>query len=423
MKTLGVFILTSQMAIVSRGETMELSTLKYKFYNLYKEELSKSKGQVAVKTFFSPGRVNLIGEHIDYNGGMVLPCAINLGTYAVVSRRSDQMVKVVSLNFEEMGVLSFELSQIENEPTMDWANYPMGVFNEFIKRGHVIEQGFNILFYGDLPSGAGLSSSASIEVLTATIINEYLSLGLTKTEIARLCQKSENEFNGVNCGIMDQFSIAQGIKDHAIFLNCNTLEFEVIPAALKDYRLMIINTNKKRGLVDSEYNTRRRECEIAFELIQKGFDKRPIHYLCDLTPTEFLEVAELLSDDSVYKRAYHTVIENFRTHAGKKALSSGNLIEFGEWMYSSHESLKNYFQVSCKELDIIVDLSRNIRGVLGARMTGAGFGGCAIALVEKDKCDYYIEKVGRSYNDKTGLKADFYIAEISDGTGVVHESF
>ncbi|MBF4694615.1 galactokinase [Fusibacter ferrireducens] len=402
---------------------MELSTLKNNFYNLYRAELMESKKQVAVKTYFSPGRVNLIGEHIDYSGGMVLPCAINLGTYAVVSRRTDQTVKIMSLNFEEMGILSFELDQIENKPEMDWANYPMGVFNEFIKRGHVIDQGFNILFYGDLPNGAGLSSSASIEVLTATIINDYLSFGFTKTELALLCQKSENEFNGMNCGIMDQFSVAHGVKDHAIFLNCDTLEYELIPAALKDYRLMIINTNKKRGLVDSEYNMRRRECEVALEIIQKGFDQRTIQYLCDLTPVEFLDVAPLLNEDTVYKRAYHSVVENFRVHESKKALSNGNLIAFGEWMYSSHESLKNYFQVSCKELDIIVDLSRNMRGVLGARMTGAGFGGCAIALVEKDKCDYYMEKVGRSYNVKTGLKATFYIAEIADGAGVVHESF
>ena len=402
---------------------MELSKLKYEFYSRFKADLSDENSQIAVKTYFSPGRVNLIGEHIDYNGGMVLPCAINLGTYAVVSRRKDQKVKVMSLNFEEMDILTFELDKIKHDPALDWANYPMGVFNEFITRGHELKQGFNILYFGDLPNGAGLSSSASIEVLTATIISDYLGLKMDKTEIALLCQKSENEFNGVNCGIMDQFPIAQGAKDHAILLNCDTLEYELVPAALKNYRLVIINTNKKRGLVDSEYNTRRRECEVAFDILQKGFTDRPIKYLCDLTPVEFLEISNLIKEDAVYKRAYHSVVENFRTHESKKALSAGNLIEFGEWMYSSHESLKNYFEVSCKELDVIVDLSRNIRGVLGARMTGAGFGGCAIALVEKDQCDAYIEKLGRAYNDKTGLKADFYIAEISNGTGAIHENF
>ncbi len=419
---LGVFMLISLTAIKSRGEKMELSKLKYEFYSRFKAELINDEQQVAVKTFFSPGRVNLIGEHIDYNGGMVLPCAINLGTYAVVSRRTDQLVKLMSLNFEEMGILSFDLNQIKRDPALDWANYPMGVFNEFINRGEKIDKGFNILYFGDLPNGAGLSSSASIEVLTATIINDYLGLNIKKTEIALLCQKSENEFNGVNCGIMDQFSIAQGAKDHAILLNCDTLEYELVPAALKNYRLVIINTNKKRGLVDSEYNTRRKECEQAFEIIQKGFSKRPINYLCDLTPSEFLEISNLIQSDSVYKRAYHSVAENFRTLESKKALSEGNLIEFGEWMYSSHESLKNYFEVSCKELDVIVEFSRTIRGVLGARMTGAGFGGCAIALVEKDQCDAYVEKLGRAYNDKTGLRADFYIAEIADGTGAIHEN-
>ncbi len=400
---------------------MELSSLKHKFLNVFKEEL-KGQGQVSIKTFFSPGRVNLIGEHIDYNGGMVLPCAINLGTYAVVSRRHDEQVKMMSLNFEEMGILTFDLKSIQNNPDMDWGNYPMGVFNEIIQMGHAIQTGFNILFYGDLPNGAGLSSSASIEVLTGVILNTYLELGIDKTEMARLCQHSENTFNGVNCGIMDQFSISQGAKDHAILLNCDTLEFELVPADLGDYRLIIINSNKKRGLVDSEYNIRRKECEIAFGLIKGSFEKRKLNYLCDLSPQEFLEIAHVLTEDSVYKRAHHSVTENFRTQRSKEALSAGNLIEFGEWMYSSHESLKNFFEVSCSELDVIVTLSREVRGVLGARMTGAGFGGCAIALLEKSQCDRYIDYVGKAYKETTGLSADFYIAEISNGSGVVNES-
>lgn len=372
-----------------------------------------------VKIFFSPGRVNLIGEHIDYNGGMVLPCAINLGTYAISAKRSDRKVRMISLNFEEMGVVESDLDDILYDSKKDWANYPLGVLFTLMRHGHNLPQGMDILFYGDLPNGAGLSSSASIEVLTATLAKTFFDVSLTPVEIALLCQESENTFNGVNCGIMDQFSIAMGKSDHAVLLNCDTLAYEHVPAELGDYRLVIINTNKKRGLVDSAYNQRRQACEVAFETLKSAYNKRTLSALCDLTPTEFLSLSEVLSEDSVYKRAHHAVLENYRTLKSKEALSEGNLLAFGEWMYASHESLKNYFEVSCHELDVIVTLSRTLRGVIGARMTGAGFGGCAIALVHYAHVAQYQEVVSKGYKEQTGLNASFYIAEISGGTGLV----
>ncbi len=390
---------------------MLIQELKDKFEAVY--------GEKNESVFFSPGRVNLIGEHIDYNGGMVLPVAINLGTYAVLRKRIDQKVNVISLNFEALGVLSFELDRIKYDAALDWVNYPMGVLYTLQQEGYQTPYGFDMLFYGDLPNGAGLSSSASIEVLMATIANAYYDLSLDGVAISKLCQKSENQFNGVNCGIMDQFSIAMGKKEHAVLLNCDTLAYEYVPATLGDYRIVIVNTNKKRGLVDSEYNLRRTECETAFTKLQGAFQSREITSLCDLTPAEFLTVSETLSSDSVYKRAYHAVVENHRTIKSKEALNAGNLVAFGEWMYGSHESLSNYFEVSCNELDFVVKTSRKLRGVLGARMTGAGFGGCAIALVHKDHCDAYQQTIAEKYKAETGLEAAFYIAQISGGTARV----
>lgn len=372
--------------------------------------------QMTPRTYFSPGRVNLIGEHIDYNGGMVLPVAISLGTYAVVANRTDRLVRMISLNFEAQGIVSFSLDDIVYDAEKDWGNYPMGVFHTLSQMGYDVTHGLDMLFYGDLPNGAGLSSSASIEVLTATIANDVFDFAITPVDIALLCQRSENQFNGVNCGIMDQFSIAMGKKDHAVLLNCDTLAYEHVPAAIGDYRIVIINTNKKRGLVDSEYNQRRKECDIAYETLKDAFKGRELKALCDLNPAEFLTVSENLTNPFVYKRAYHAVVENYRTIMSKEALSEGNLIAFGEWMYSSHESLKHNFEVSCKELDIVVSICRTLPGVIGARMTGAGFGGCAIALVHKEHLSKVTERIAHQYTEQTGLTASFYIAEISGGT-------
>ena len=389
---------------------MVLIQLKEKFNEVFEI------GNREIYTYFSPGRVNLIGEHIDYNGGMVLPVAINLGTYAVVALRNDRQVNLMSLNFENMGVLSFQLDRIAYNAEMGWANYPMGIFKTLSDMGHEASHGMDILYYGDLPNGAGLSSSASIEVLTATIIKEQFDLPISPEQIAVYSQKSENTFNGVNCGIMDQFAIAMGKTEHALLLNCDTLAYEHVPAELDDYRIVIINTNKKRGLVDSEYNARRAECESALSILKQSFNERTIHALCDLTPAEFLSVSESIQDSVVYKRAFHAIIENYRTLRSKEALSNGDLAAFGEWMYGSHESLRHNFEVSCFELDTVVDYCRGVRGVLGARMTGAGFGGCAIALTHKDHIDELMQGLSGHYHSMTGLEVDYYIAQISGGT-------
>lgn len=389
---------------------MELNQLKQKFSEVF------GATDREVRTYFSPGRVNLIGEHIDYNGGMVLPVAINLGTYAVVALRNDRLVKLMSLNFESMGVMSFELDRIAYNAEMDWANYPMGIFKTLADLGFELTSGMDILYFGDLPNGAGLSSSASIEVLTATMIKDLYNLALSPEQIAVYSQKSENTFNGVNCGIMDQFAIAMGKSEHAVLLNCESLAFEHVPAELDNYRIVIINTNKKRGLVDSEYNARRSECENALSILKQSFKKREISELCDLSPAEFLSVSESIEDPVVYKRAFHAIVENYRTLRSKEALSNGDLAAFGEWMYGSHESLKHNFEVSCYELDTVVDYCRSVRGVLGARMTGAGFGGCAIALTHKDHIEELKLGLSNHYHNLTGLKADYYIAQISGGT-------
>jgi len=368
--------------------------------------------------YFSPGRVNLIGEHIDYNGGLVMPCAINLGTYALIRPRLDREVHMISLNFEDQGIYRFNLGSIEYDIAMDWCNYPMGIFNEIQRMGNVLDHGFDVLFFGDLPNGAGLSSSASIEVLTATMINDHYALGFSKKDIALLSQRSENQFNGVNCGIMDQFSIAMCEKDHAILLDCNTLEYDHVPLELGEYLLMIVNTNKKRGLVDSAYNARRIACDLGLKALNEA---KPLSGICELTPKEWLTLTELMPSEEVYKRTHHAVMEQYRTQQASIALKSGDLMAFGEWMYRSHDSLRYHFEVSCDELDIIVDAGRPLSGVLGARMTGAGFGGCVVALVHKAHVEDYENHIRRVYTDQTGLVPSFYKAVISSGAGVWHE--
>ncbi|MDK2866421.1 MAG: galactokinase [Clostridiales bacterium] len=369
---------------------------------------------VAAQSYFSPGRVNLIGEHIDYSGGNVLPCAIDMGTYAVVRARHDMNVRMMSLNFEKTGILTFDLRQpILPMPEMDWGNYPMGIFKTLMDEGAVFSHGFDMLFEGDLPNGAGLSSSASIEVLTAVILNDAFALNMSRERLAVLCQRSENVFNGVNCGIMDQFIVAVAKADHAVRLDCDTLQYDQIPSALGDYRIVIINTNKKRGLVDSEYNARRRECEAALTILKQEMPEPPAA-LCALTPKTFLPYAMKLSP-TIYRRASHAITENYRTEMACQALENGDLTAFGEWMYRSHDSLQYYYEVSCRELDIIVDFCREQPYVLGARMTGGGFGGCAIALVHEQHTAAFEAALKPLYAAATGLNADIYIAKMSSG--------
>jgi len=376
------------------------------------ENLKKIFGEIDEKVsfYFAPGRVNLIGEHTDYNGGYVFPCALSFGTYLAVRKNRLEKLRFASLNFE--GVKEVPLSEIKNKQGNEWINYPLGVINEFYKLGIELP-GYDFLYYGDLPNGAGLSSSASIEIVTAYAINDIYKIGLDVKELAKLGQRAENYFVGVNCGIMDQFSSVAGKKDHAIFLNCDTLEYELVPIVLGDYRLVIANTNKKRGLADSKYNERRSECERAVQIINK---KRNIKLLGEITYDELINLKDLFINNEIeFRRARHVVSEIKRTVDAVDALKKGDLNKFGKLMNESHDSLRYDYEVTGLELDTLVDETRKVDGVVGSRMTGAGFGGCTVSIVHKDSINTLIEKVGKAYTDKTGLKADFYVAEIGDG--------
>lgn len=383
-----------------------MKDLKEKFLNLF--------GMKHEKEFFSPGRVNLIGEHTDYNGGNVFPCAIDKGTYALVKKRDDNRFRMYSENFAELGIIEFTLDKLENEKEHDWANYPKGVIKMFIDAGQKIDSGFDIIFYGNIPNGAGLSSSASIEILTAVVLKELFNLDIDMIEMVKLGQKTENLFIGVNSGIMDQFAVGMGKKDHAILLDCNTLKYEYVPVVLKDEVIVISNTNKRRGLADSKYNERRSECEKALEELQSKLD---IKALGELSIEEFEANKELISNEINRKRAKHAVYENQRTLKAQKELSEGNLEEFGKLMNQSHESLRDDYEVTGVELDTLVELAWKQEGVVGSRMTGAGFGGCTVSIVKKDKVDDFVKNVGEKYRDKIGYDADFYIVEVSEGAG------
>ena len=386
---------------------MNISEIKQKFNQLYGER------EEEIYTFFAPGRVNLIGEHTDYNGGYVLPCSLQFGTYLLVRKTIDPMVKFKSLNFSMTAQVCMKRKISPIGKT--WINYPLGVIKEFQLRDFKIP-GMELLFAGDIPNGAGLSSSASVEMVTAFALNELLELNLSILELIKLSQHAENEFVGMKCGIMDQFAVGMGKKDEAVFLNCDTLNFEMVPFILKDYNLVISNTNKRRELADSKYNERRNECEKALEYLSKS---KPIRNLSELSLDEFKTVESVIPDSVIKKRAYHVISENKRVLDAVKALKSGELILFGKLMYDSHDSLKRDYEVSCTELDILVEEAAKVNGVVGSRMTGGGFGGCTISLVNKNKIETFKTEVGKNYFEKTGLKADFYLAEIGDGVSVI----
>ena len=369
-------------------------------------------GAAAEKQFFAPGRVNLIGEHTDYNGGNVFPCAIDKGTYGLVSKRSDRKFRMYSENFADLGVMEFTLDELTNDKKHDWANYPKGVIKMFLEAGYKIDSGFEILFSGNIPNGAGLSSSASIEMLTAIVLKDLFNLSIDPVEMAQLGKKTENLFIGVNSGIMDQFAIAMGKKDHAILLDCNTLKYAYVPVVLKDEAIVIANTNKRRGLADSKYNERRAECDQALAELQT---KLPIKALGELSIEEFEANKDLIKCPIRQKRAKHAVYENQRTLKAQKELSAGNLAEFGQLMNQSHISLRDDYEVTGVELDTLAALAWEQPGVVGSRMTGAGFGGCTVSIVKKDKVDDFIKNVGEAYKNKIGYAADFYIAAVSDG--------
>lgn len=359
--------------------------------------------------FFCPGRVNLIGEHIDYNGGKVMPCAISLGTYLAVSKNTDKVFRFRCMNFPETADLHLQTSY--SKTGKEWFNYPLGVINEFLKGGCALS-GLDVLYYGDLPIGAGLSSSASIEVLTAFALKTIFRIEISNTEIALLGKRVENEFIGVNSGIMDQFAVAMGKADKAILLNCDTLEYEYLPLNTGEYILAIINSNKQRTLADSKYNERFAECGKALKLLRAGLD---VDNLCEISPDSFESNRHLIKDATLEKRALHVISENERVKEAKDVLSSGNLKRFGELMYASHQSLKDLYEVSGKELDTIAEFCQGYKDCIGARMTGAGFGGCAIALVKKDKFDDFSRQLIAFYKNKIGYDPGVFASAIGDG--------
>lgn len=379
-----------------------------------KENFKKVFGyEGEIREFFSPGRVNLIGEHTDYNGGNVFPCALSFGTYGAISLRNDKKVRMYSLNFENVGIVEFDLENIAYDKSHDWVNYPKGVIDVLTKKGYDIEQGFDILIYGNIPNGAGLSSSASLELLIGVMIDTIFKFNIDRVELVKIGQEAENKFIGVNCGIMDQFAIGMGKTNKAILLDCNTLEYSYSEIDLIDEILVIGNTNKRRGLADSKYNERRSQCEEALKDLQSELD---IKALGELSIETFEKYKHLIKDEINAKRAKHAVYENQRTLFAKEALEKGDLVKFGKLMNESHISLRDDYEVTGIELDTLVSLAWDQEGTLGSRMTGAGFGGCTISLVKKDSVENFIKVVGEEYKNKIGYEASFYIAEIGNGT-------
>ena len=382
---------------------MDSTLLLKEFYQRYGNE------KVAPELYFAPGRVNLIGEHTDYNGGYVLPCAISYGTYLLVRRIDEPVVKFATTNFEFTATIP--LADLHIKQPGKWINYPLAVIDQFVQL-KVEMKGLELLYSGNIPNGAGLSSSASIEMVTAVALGSVFRYQMSMVDMAKLSRRAENEFVGMNCGIMDMFAIGMGQKNGALFLNCRTYEYDVIPANVAGYTLVIMNTNKQRGLTDSKYNERVAECQAALAAL--SVDQKLVD-LSELSLEEFLERQHLIKDKIVRKRAHHVISENARVLAAVDALTNNRIHEFGQLMNASHDSLRTDYEVTGFELDTIVDEARKINGVIGARMTGAGFGGCAIALVKDEQVDQFCKVVGANYEKKTKLKPDFYIAEIGDG--------
>ena len=370
-----------------------------------------------IRSYFAPGRVNLIGEHTDYNGGHVFPCALTLGTYGLARKREDNKLRFYSVNFDRLGVIETSLDDLTPYKEAGWTNYPKGVMWAFEGRGYKLPCGLDILIYGNIPNGSGLSSSASLEVLTGLILKDMFGFDVSMVDIALIGQYSENNFNGCNCGIMDQFASAMGKKDNAIFLDTNTLEYEYAPVVLEDAKIVIINSKVKHSLVDSAYNDRRNECETALKELQAVVD---IKTLGDLTEEEYEAHKDAIKSEVRQKRAKHAVYENQRAIKAVAALKANDVETFGKLMNASHISLSDDYEVSCEEIDILVDLAWGIDGVVGSRITGGGFGGCTVSIVKNDIVDRFIETIGVEYERKVGHKAEFYVVDIGNGAGALN---
>lgn len=384
--------------------------MKKKLFDMFAELFGNSEG---ARFYFSPGRVNLIGEHTDYNGGHVFPCALTLGTYGAARKREDNKIHFYSMNLDSFGIVEASLDDLTNKKEYNWANYPLGVVWAFKEKGHTITSGFDMVIWGNIPNGSGLSSSASLEVLTGVILTDLFEIkDLSMTDLALIGQYSENNFNGCNCGIMDQFAVAMGKKDHAIFLDTSDLSYEYAPCVLDGAKIVITNSKVKHSLVDSAYNDRRNECAAALKALQSELD---IQALGDLTPEEFEAHKSLIKDEIQLQRAKHAVYENQRTIDAVTALKAGDIERFGKLMNQSHISLRDDYDVSCEEIDILVDLAWKIPGVLGSRITGGGFGGCTVSIVKNESIDTFIETIGKTYLEKVGHEAEFYTVDIGDG--------
>lgn len=384
--------------------------MKKKLFDMFAELFGDSEG---ARFYFSPGRVNLIGEHTDYNGGHVFPCALTLGTYGAARKREDNKIHLYSMNLDSFGVVEASLDDLTNKKEYNWANYPLGIVWAFKEKGHTITSGFDMVIWGNIPNGSGLSSSASLEVLTGVILTDLFEIkDLSMTDLALISQYSENNFNGCNCGIMDQFAVAMGKKDHAIFLDTSDLSYEYAPCVLDGAKIVITNSKVKHSLVDSAYNDRRNECAAALKALQSELD---IQALGDLTPEEFEAHKSLIKDEIQLQRAKHAVYENQRTIDAVTALKAGDIESFGKLMNQSHISLRDDYDVSCEEIDILVDLAWKIPGVLGSRITGGGFGGCTVSIVKDESIDTFIETIGKTYLEKVGHEAEFYTVDIGDG--------
>lgn len=408
---------------------MNISELKGRFVEIY----GCSTDYENLRVFASPGRVNLIGEHTDYNGGYVFPAALKMNTTIIVRPRKDRVIKLAATDLEDRVTAS--LDNLDEYKNLKWGNYQLGVADQLQKHGYKVP-GCEMLFHSTIPFGAGLSSSASIEVATALALvvlgfeqtealnnsEDTLSDSAVKSrmkgkidliELARISQKAENQYVGVNCGIMDQFASAMGKAEHAILLNARDLSYKHVPLNLEDNKIVIVNTNKKRGLADSKYNERRKECEEGLKYLNSVFPEA--RYLCDIDYDEYKKYGGLIKDETIRKRVEHVLSENNRVLQSVEVLNKGNLDEFGKLMVESHNSLRDLYEVTGKELDTLVDEALKIKGVLGSRMTGAGFGGCTVSIVKESYLDEFVEVVGKNYYDKIGLKASFYISEIGDG--------
>lgn len=396
------------------AENQEEIMMQKKLFDKFAELFGNSDG---AHFYFSPGRVNLIGEHTDYNGGHVFPCALTIGTYGAARKREDRLVHFYSMNLDSFGVVEASLDDLTNKKAYNWANYPLGVVWAFAEKGCPLETGFDMVIWGNIPNGSGLSSSASLEVLTGVIITDLFGFDqFSMTDLALIGQYSENNFNGCNCGIMDQFAVAMGKKDNAIFLDTNTMSFEYAPIQLEDAKIIITNSKVKHSLVDSAYNDRRRECAEALAALQTKLD---IKSLGDLTPEEFEANKDLITDPVQLVRAKHAVYENQRTIDAVAALKEGNIEKFGQLMNQSHVSLRDDYAVSCDEIDILVDLAWAIPGVIGSRITGGGFGGCTVSIVKNDAVDTFIESIGKAYAEKVGHEAEFYTVDIGAGASKI----